>query len=319
MTKKIIIGAIILVLAGLGIYKVMTDPQMKQVFMSELEEKKDEVTSLVKEGKLPEKDPMERVVTIDGMFNMRDMGLVESAYGEVEKGKLYRSETLYNLTESGIKAFEAMNFDLIIDFRGDDEIDYHPNKGMAGTRYVKFSVTNPANVEELIPEEHVLEIRQAFGNGDIDRFNELLEKYDINIEREKQERYVQFAEHFDMQFSSFLHALLDKQNQKILFHCEGGKDRTGYAAALFYKLLGVKEAVIVEDFLMTNTLTAEKNAPILAKMPESLHPTVIADAAHLEAPFKWIDEEHGSFENYRRDVLGISDEELEILVEKFTD
>ena len=38
----------------------------------------------------------------------------------------------------------------------------------------------------------------------------------------------------------------------ILFHCTAGKDRTGVAAALILKALGVSREDIVEDYLLTN-------------------------------------------------------------------
>lgn len=317
--SKIIIIAVTVVVLGLIVGKFMTDKQMRDLFAKEAEEKKNEIVQMVKTGELPKEDPTERAVKIDGLNNMRDLGGVKTPHGEIKEHKIYRSETLYYLTDEGVEKMNKMNFDVIVDFRGDGEIEHHPNKELKGVDYVRIPVTNPADIAELIPAEHIKEIRMSFAEGDFDRFNELLDKYGINIDERKNESYIDFAKHFTKQFSEFLHVLLEKDNKKVLFHCEGGKDRTGFAAVVFYKLLGVNEELYKEDFLLTNTLTAEQNKPILAKMPESLYPTVIADWHHMQGVLGYIDQEYGNFDNYRKEGLGISDIELEYLIEKYTD
>ena len=317
--NTLIVIGIIGALCVLGIAKISTDAQMKAIVVEEVAEKEAEIESLVTTGHMPEKTGWERKIEVDGLENMRDMGGVRGSYGQVEEDMLYRSETLYYLTDEGLEQMNDMGFDTIIDFRGADEIEHHPNRMPEGARYINLAVTNPAEIDELIPKEHQAEIRQAFLAGDIDRFNELLEHYDINLGESKLERYVEFSSLWNEEFSRFMHILLEDGSKRVLFHCEGGKDRTGYAAALFYKTLGVSEDKYIEDFLLTNDFTAEKNAPIIAKMPESLLPTIIADAAHLKASFNYIDDTYGDFDTFRRDVLKISDVEKEALIEKYID
>ena len=43
----------------------------------------------------------------------------------------------------------------------------------------------------------------------------------------------------------------------LLFHCTAGKDRTGMAAYLILSALGVEQKIIMEDYLLTNTVTQE--------------------------------------------------------------
>ncbi|WP_432667078.1 tyrosine-protein phosphatase [Wukongibacter baidiensis] len=316
--QKWIILAVIAVIAILSYVKISTDSQMKELLIKEAKEKKQEIDSLVSEGKLPEKTGLERKVAVDGLVNMRDLGDVRSENGMINDDMLFRSETLYYLTDKGLEEIDAMQFDVIVDFRGDDEIEHHPNRMPDGVKYVQIPVTNPAELEELIPAEHVAEIRRSFVDGNIDRFNELLENYDIDLDRSKLDRYVEFASLSSDEFSKFLHLLVEEENQKVLFHCEGGKDRTGYAAAVFYKILGVSEDRIMKDFVLTNEYTAEKNAPILEKLPESLYPTIIADEAHLQGTFDYIEATYGDFDTFRKEVLKISDAERDVLIEKYT-
>ena len=37
-----------------------------------------------------------------------------------------------------------------------------------------------------------------------------------------------------------------------MFHCTAGKDRTGFASALILSLFGVKNATIIDDYLVSN-------------------------------------------------------------------
>ena len=49
--------------------------------------------------------------------------------------------------------------------------------------------------------------------------------------------------------------LLEAKGQPLLFHCTAGKDRTGFAAAITLRLLGVPEETILEDYLLSNDYT----------------------------------------------------------------
>ena len=37
-----------------------------------------------------------------------------------------------------------------------------------------------------------------------------------------------------------------------MFHCTAGKDRTGFASALILSLFGVKNKIIIDDYLLSN-------------------------------------------------------------------
>ena len=43
------------------------------------------------------------------------------------------------------------------------------------------------------------------------------------------------------QYRRFMHEVLEANGQPILFHCTAGKDRTGFAAAILIRILGVAQ------------------------------------------------------------------------------
>jgi protein-tyrosine phosphatase len=112
----------------------------------------------------------------------------------------------------------------------------------------------------------------------------------------------------------------------LVFHCAGGKDRTGTLAALILTALGVPEQTVVADYMLTNryldvaalaatprvnsettgaaaadagfsflrTLSPEMRAPLL-----TCHPSL------LQGALRAVEVRHGSVLAYVDEVLGI--------------
>jgi protein-tyrosine phosphatase len=105
----------------------------------------------------------------------------------------------------------------------------------------------------------------------------------------------------------------------LLFHCSAGKDRTGWLSAVLLGALGVDRATIVEDYLLTNEVTAPDIATVLELLnsrrgvpPEVVQPVLSAAPEYLDAAFTAVDEEYGGLDGYLRDGLDL-DDELEVL------
>jgi protein-tyrosine phosphatase len=66
-----------------------------------------------------------------------------------------------------------------------------------------------------------------------------------------------------------LHRLLEGSKppeggyKDALFHCTGGKDRNGWAAAAFLTLLGVPRETVMEDYLRSNEYSIPKNQKVI--------------------------------------------------------
>ena len=50
----------------------------------------------------------------------------------------------------------------------------------------------------------------------------------------------------------FFIILFDNPGSTIMFHCTAGKVRTGFASALILSLFGVKNKIIIDDYLLSN-------------------------------------------------------------------
>jgi len=85
----------------------------------------------------------------------------------------------------------------------------------------------------------------------------------------------------------------------------------GAAAAALLLLLGVPEAAVMEDYLLSAQRLGPKVRPLLEQFrarggdPALLEPLTSVRAEYLEAAFDELRERHGSVERYFADGLGV--------------
>jgi protein-tyrosine phosphatase len=117
---------------------------------------------------------------------------------------------------------------------------------------------------------------------------------------------------------------LKQERLPLLYHCAGGKDRTGVFSALLLLTLGVPETTVLEDYELTDKylldamsgdavkkMITNTSSPSLAQLsPEQRRVMMAADPDYLRSTLHRINEKYGSFENYRRAALGVSDEDV---------
>lgn len=90
----------------------------------------------------------------------------------------------------------------------------------------------------------------------------------------------------------------------LVFHCTGGKDRTGVCSTLLLDLLEVKRETIFAEHLLSNVYNAERLEPIYAKFAKLGVSAEQADP-YLQAPleplidlFDYLRKKYGTIEDY---------------------
>ena len=110
------------------------------------------------------------------------------------------------------------------------------------------------------------------------------------------------------------------QRGAVLYHCTAGKDRTGAFSAMLLTMLGVPRDVVMEDYLLSNQyiVTPARLDAVVARggSREAAMATSGVDRTYLESMFRTIDTQYGSFDEYRRKALALSDDDLEVLKRK---
>jgi protein-tyrosine phosphatase len=93
-------------------------------------------------------------------------------------------------------------------------------------------------------------------------------------------------------------------NLPLVFHCTGGKDRTGICAALLLLLLGVDENAVLTDHQRSTVYNADRVQPLFDKLAtlgveaEMAVPYLQAPAEPLAAMLEHLKRRYGTVEEY---------------------
>ncbi len=233
-----------------------------------------------------------RMMALEGAYNVRDLGGYPTADGKkVKWNKTLRSGDLNLLTKSDLEHFENMNLKTIIDFRDSNEI------AQAADR-----------LPTTLKNSHLLSIDA----GSIIEMQSISEESAPTLLAKAN---IAFVKDFQDQYREFFRILQNEKSAPLLFHCSAGKDRTGYAAAMFLSSLGVDREVIMEDYLLSAELVKEKYDSIVSAFPV-LEPLMTVRPEYLQAAFDEIDLNYGGTEKYLTDCLNV---DLELMRKLYTE
>ncbi|GEM34368.1 protein-tyrosine-phosphatase [Nocardia neocaledoniensis NBRC 108232] len=104
-------------------------------------------------------------------------------------------------------------------------------------------------------------------------------------------------------FAAVLRDIIAADGAGVLFHCSAGKDRTGWASAVLLTVLGVDRATVTADYLASNTYRNAAPTDPLNGVQQSW----------LDGAFDQVDQSYGSFDNYVRAGLGLTEDEVAAL------
>lgn len=249
-------------------------------------------------------DSSKRLVPVKGAHNFRDVGGYKTTDGrEVKWGKVYRSASINHLTDDDMALMESKGIKTVIDFRGKAEAAAAPDRLNPNTDYT----LSPAGSDSLPNPKQIAELLK---NGDF-----LIKMYG-------EEGLKYFGDRYRPMFVKLL--TLDNE-EALMYHCTGGRDRTGMATALFLYILGVPKDVITEDFVASNVYLK----PIMGSMlkplsqmsglsEEEVEHQMALRPELLKAFFEAISKQYGSIENFMLVEMGIGSKEITLLKANYT-
>jgi len=253
-------------------------------------------------------EEQKRRLAFFGAKNFRDLGGYRTVTGRtVRWGMLYRSDHLHKLTDADLKRLTALSLDRIIDFRAEHEKDEEPDR-------------LPANMDIRVVEIPILDSSTEVWRDSREQF--LKDKLrNIDPAKFMTKTNVELAMRFTPEMRQFIHELFSANGRPVLFHCAAGKDRTGYAAAIILRMLGVPLDVVMEDYLLSNRYYLPSyawNLAVLRLMKGKRFAAVVKGflevrPAYLSAALETTDREFGSFEKYIRNGLGLTEKDVATL------
>ena len=246
--------------------------------------------------------------------NLRDLGGYQTSDGAtVAAGLVYRSNQLSGITPEDMEKIAGLGLKVDYDLRTSDEKDARPDELPEGVEYVWLDVladspqAGPAMLEKLM--ENPEEANAALGGGKAaEGFAQSYREF-VSLPSAKAE------------FSKLYLGLGDEQKLPALFHCTTGKDRTGWAAAALFPLLGVPRGVIMEDYLRSNDYILPMYQEVIdgfvaAGGEESIPLAILGvKQEYLESAFDEMETQYGSIENYFAEGLGIDAEQQQAIRE----
>ena len=210
-------------------------------------------------------------------FNLRDISKIPNNDSEkviLNEGLIYRSASLERYDEKDIEEFmKNNNISKIVDLRDEKELALYKEK-----RNTFYSESFKENYVVNIPV-HLTDVKDYF-NGD-----EQLNHYLHFLKTMQKQIKEIFTDHFSK-----------ADTEKMIIHCEGGKDRTGIIIAILLDFLGVEKKVIKKDFMTSYHDTSEKLIDLIIDT---------------------INQKYGGSETYLRDYCGISQDVLNSIRKKF--
>lgn len=252
-----------------------------------------------------------RVIDAEGIFNMRDVGGLPTRSGKLmRKGMFMRADNLGWLKPAGVDRLRKLNLSTILDLRMSHEIQRDPNpfSGKENPRYLNVDMVG----HEVHPEDgdggDPLWYRRQLADGTLE--------FPIYA---MMRTYCHWLESRSLQIKEVFTLLTDPAAAPAVFHCAGGKDRTGLTAAMLQALAGVPDSEIAADY----TITAEYN--FVRYRQEAFHGTSIDSAEGYGREFCpsetilmvlfWIRSRFGGVAQYL-DSIGVNKSALGALVSR---
>jgi len=191
-----------------------------------------------------------RGIELEGAHNVRDLGGYPIADGRVIRhGRLFRADGLANLTDADLDVFDALGVRTVIDLRSATEL---ADRGRFPLERYPVAFHHLPIVDVTWVETGVPEFPDT-ADGAVE--------------------FLVWAYH-DMlttgadRFAQAISILSLPEATPAVFHCAGGKDRTGILAALILGGLGVDDEAICADYGLTTIGMQRMRAWLEVNSPE---------------------------------------------------
>lgn len=240
----------------------------------------------------------------DGLYNFRDIGGLETEDGRnMRTGLLYRSDELSRLSGQDLEQMHQLGIRLVCDLRTPKEQQSKPSKllNREGIKVVTFSVFDQS---------------QEYSRFEFFKF--LAGKsVHINFEQIMTDLYHTLAFSSGNEIKGIISLLADQNNLPALIHCTGGKDRTGFTAAIIQLLCGVPYEKVMDHYLFSNEVIAPRMKKIemyirwmslFRVKPDKIKPVLEVRREYLHVAYEEIIRQYGDIENYLASVCELDRE-----------
>jgi len=230
----------------------------------------------------------------DGGFNFRDVGGHKARDGRtMRRGRIYRSGMMVHLTDEDHVLLEGLGIRVICDLRTTRE-----------------QLRDPTRWQSIRGVDYWARAYET-SHGDIGR---LMQQGAFSAEEAREAMKGNYREMPFEQADSYREMFyrIAQGHLPLVFNCSVGKDRTGIAATLLYKLLDIPQDIILHEYTLTNEFLARDSNRLTERgvfkpWPTDAHfqPLIRAEPDYLQTMFETIEDRCGSLERYFSDIIGV--------------
>ncbi|WP_336882474.1 tyrosine-protein phosphatase [Rhodococcus globerulus] len=233
-----------------------------------------------------------RLASID---NFRDVAGTGPGYTglaglHVNKGVFYRANAMVP-NDADMVTLTGLKLSTVFDLRSDDEVGKKPDVLPDGVTYTHLPI-GAGDYTTVLSQIKSVDDSRAF--------------------MQEMNRQFVTGENARTQFGAMLTDMATATGPAV-FHCTGGKDRTGWASYLLLSIAGVDPHTIMNDYLLTNEYTKDSIAKSLATLQSyfgdaaaNMAPLVSVESSFLQAGIDQLTADYGTIDRYLTDGLGLS-------------
>jgi len=231
-----------------------------------------------------------------------DEGAYRTSSGrKLRRGVIYRSNALAP-SAADLATLNTLNIHADYDLRTPGEIAIQPDIPPNGATYLNINLlgipTNPSptltSAADAISYMETSYAECVSDSGTCDRLAQLFQ-------------------------------MLASTSGSQVYHCSGGKDRTGWVTTILLNVLGVPQTMINQDYLLTNVYSAASIQSSYQRMvtaygqsfADIYYPVLIADQRYLDAGLNQVVTTFATMASYINQRLGLSSIEQTQLRNKF--
>lgn len=245
-------------------------------------------------------------IKLQGTFNTRDLGGIKTSDGRMVKPhRLIRSDSLFETTTEDHEILKnEYDLKMILDLRTFNELSEQAPVSIPGTTWVHLPLLqsgSPAARESAHddgPTEKSLDNSESNpaareskdGQDDQDANLSMAQifqtsiaqvNYDVPGAMNKMYESLLTDEYSINAIKSFFEILLANKDGAVLWHCTGGKDRTGVLSLLLLKLLGADDKDIMADYLLSEENLKPQTDAIIEEIRKENDDSLLLEQARI--------------------------------------
>ena len=263
-------------------------------------------------------------IVFEHIDNARDLGGIVGAGGrEIRPYRLLRTAHLHDATDADIERLrKEYNLCRIFDFRSLGEFQAFPDREIEGVQHHLLPTIDMRAEQQTgkpIPDEAFLELDRHIVNFSF--------YPEVQMMAANMYSSLICSEFSQLQYAAFLRLIVEApEDGGILWHCAQGKDRTGWGAAFLMFALGVEKETVIDDFEESNIaykpMVERLNNEIIARGGGEKEMAVIqafmgVSTSNFISTLDLIDREFGGMNNYLRDILCLTNEDIQLLRKRY--